>query len=719
MIELSLRRLRHHVTQAPGLSLAVLLCLALASALPATLAGHAAAVAAGELDRSLAQATPAERTLLVTGSAHTFQEAFYADLQRLLSPASGGGASTFFEDRLVIRHSALAADPKSPGQGAGRSQNAARVPGLERLDVYSFDTLAENVRLVEGRLPDPIRLGGAIGNWPPPMDAVIGARAAAQSGIQVGDRLTANNRYYRLDVVGIVEPLGPDRDLWGGDLRAFGGTGADHAGTNESALPLIIAPQSMRGYLGRPIFSQEVSWRITLDTRGIDEDAAGALRSALINIQTQSTARGATISTGLVRILSEALARLARARPAFLLVTVQTFLFVLFAVGVLAGLLAERARPELATLSARGASMWHIAAVWATQSLLPVLLAGLILGPALAWLSVYLWPGVSGMSPGTPGMWRLSGAVAAACWLILLVPVLLAARPSVSRPQPTFTRPRQASPLQRSYVDLYLLAFSGLLYWQLSQRGSFLMRQLDNTAAVDPLLLIGPTLLLVAAAIVSLRILPFLLRAMAWACGRLRGPALHLALLHPVGNPQRAGPLVLLAGLAAGMVLFSRMVGDALARNLDLLQPAAPVRGVVVTLQLHSLAIIVFSLAALVVTAVLAARTWRYEFRTLHAAGLSVRQWLHILFLERLVLVGVGLALGSLAGWSLAHITIPALSGSLAALPAGSAGEPVAAWPAVAWTCGVLLAVYASGLALAWLALRQSSTRWAQPRGDE
>ena len=368
MMDLVFRHLRRHWR----LSLAILLCLALASALMASLSGHAAAVSAGELQRRLEGAGPAERSLLITGTLYTFGDELYASLQQRLG--------RLLKDRMVIRQATLLADSRRPGEGAGREQ------AFTYLEVYSFDKLAENVRLVEGRLPGQISLSQAVGNSPPPVEAVLGASAAGQSGLGPGDRLTAGGMYHRLDIVGIVEPLDPDDDVWGGDLAAF----AILSGTRDleaggQALPLIIASESMRSYLGRPVFPHEVSWRVTLNTGRIGPGRAEALHAALINFQAQATTRGAQVHTGLDQLLAETLARLSRLRVAVLLLAAQTLALALYALTMVNAFVVDRFRGEVATLSARGLGAWRIAGRFALESLLLALPAALLLGPGLAW----------------------------------------------------------------------------------------------------------------------------------------------------------------------------------------------------------------------------------------------------------------------------------------------------------------------------------------------
>lgn len=703
MIDLTLRHLRRHYR----LNVAVLLCLTLASALLAGFSGYTVAIAARELNQSLDEARPAERSLLITGTRYTFSEELYELLQEKLGKV--------LKDRLVIRHATSPADPQPAIEGK-------RVVAL--LDVYSFNKLPENVRVVEGRLPAQVRLREAEEYWrPPPIEAVIGLRAAEQSGYTVGDRLTGSKGYHRLDIVGIVEPLDPQDDVWGQDLSGFEIV-TDARDLDAIALPLIIAPGSMQSnYPEAPIFWHEVSWRITLNHHLISVDQAATLHSDLINFQTQSATKRATTSTGLVQILADYLARLSRVRMTFFLLTAQTLIFVLYTLTTFTSFMVDRSQVELATLSARGASAWQITRLFGLENLILALPAGLLLGPGLAQGAIWLW----GQSAGelVPSAlpreaWLLSGVAVGLGWLALVLPIFLAARRNAPGWQHLRARPPQVSVVQKRYLDLYLLAFGGLLYWQLNRSGSFVMRRLGNTQLADPLLLIGPSLLLIAMAMVFLRVVPFLLRLVAWLFQHLRGLVLPLSLFRLARDPLQPSRVVLLVSLTACLVLFTRTFGDSLARSQEALRSDALAQGVSTALQLNALTLGLFSVTTFFLVHFVAAQGRAREFGLLRALGLSARQWLTLLVIEGSLVLLLGLLAGAGVGLGLSHIMIPYLAQPLAeSLGTVTIERIVVDWPAVARLYVLLIGVYGSALVLLSLVLMRAGVYQALQIGDE
>jgi len=432
----------------------------------------------------------------------------------------------------------------------------------------------------------------------------------------------------------------------------------------------------------------------------------------------QSATKSATTSTGLVRILADYLARLSRVRMTFFLLTAQTLIFVLYTLTMFTSFMVDRSRVELATLSARGGSAWQITRVFGLENLILALLAALILGPGIALGAIRLW----GMSTGAgvpvalPGeAWLLSGVAAGLGWLALVLPVFLAVRRNVSGWQQARTRPPQVSMAQKRYLDLYLLAFGGLLYWQLNRSGSVVMGRLENIQLADPLLLIGPSLLLIAAAMVFLRVLPFLLRLIAWFTQRLQGLALPLSLFRLARDPLQPSRVVLLVSLTAGLVLFTRIFGDSLASSQEALA-----QGVSTTLQLNAVTLLLFSVTAFFLVHLIAAQDRVREFGVLRAMGLSVRQWLVLLVTEGMLVLLLGLLAGVIVGLGLSYIMIPYLSQPLAESLAGVTIERILVdWPAVARLYVLLIGAYGSALVLLSLVLMRTRVGQALWIGDE
>jgi putative ABC transport system permease protein len=279
-------------------------------------------------------------------------------------------------------------------------------------------------------------------------------------------------------------------------------------------------------------------------------------------------------------------------------------LALLFVVAM-AGLLIDGQAAEIATLKSRGASATQLLLAFVVQGALVAVLA-LLAGPllaaglALALVHAFVPPAVlasSGLG-GTLGA-RYVAAVASPRAVVgpALVGALLgvgavglAAGQSARLDVLAFRRERGRSgrvPLwRRLYLDLALAVLCVLGYVELGQFGGVGTRAALVTlgtqgtqgtasagpagaasASASPLLLITPALLLLAGALLVLRLFPLGASIGARLAARGRGVTALLALAQVERQPGRYGRLTLLLVLAVGLGLFALTFDASLQRN--------------------------------------------------------------------------------------------------------------------------------------------------------
>jgi hypothetical protein len=274
-------------------------------------------------------------------------------------------------------------------------------------------------------------------------------------------------------------------------------------------------------------------------------------------------------------------------------------------------------------------------------------------------------------------------------------------------------------------VDLYLLAFGGLLYWQLNRSGSFIMRavahrHVGNIALADPLLLIGPSLLLIASAMVFLRAVPVLLKLVARAFQHLNGLVLPVGLCRLAWDPLQATRVVLLISLTAGLVFFTRVFQGALARSQDLLEGDALALGIGSALELNGVALVLFSATAFFLVQLSAAQGRESDDRVLRTVGLSDRQRLALVVVEGLVVLFLGLLAGTGVGVGLSLVMIPYLSQALTEAFARVAVARIPFdWASIGQASAALAGAYASTLVLLALVLGRIPARGAPAVAEE
>lgn len=244
---------------------------------------------------------------------------------------------------------------------------------------------------------------------------------------------------------------------------------------------------------------------------------------------------------------------------------------------VLIGVIIARSQlRETALLVSRGLTVSLILSLTVLEALL-LFLVGAPLGIGLGML-LARWMGYSAsflqFAERPPLPVSLQGlnytliAIALGISLLArLLPLHGAARQSVVEQAREGARPVRTPFWQRIYLDFVLIVPTYYAYDQLAKRGTLALRAGDTPDALfqDPLLILVPALFVLTAALLSMRVFPWLMRFLDFLAARTPWLALHLALRQLGRNSQHYINPLLLVLVALGMGVYTR----ALAASLD------------------------------------------------------------------------------------------------------------------------------------------------------
>src|SRR3954447_6137545 len=452
------------------------------------------------------------------------------------------------EDRRVSR---LARDAFA-GTGTGISilrsgeSEPFRIRGQTSVFGF-FDGFASHVRFVSGRLP----VSGTRH-----VEAVVPEAVARRLQLRVGDLLSAQsvgNRRHVVPVrlVGIYRASRPASVYWWGDPLAQGGLG-----------PFVTTRSS---FFGLRFQDAELDWRLAVRTSGLTSGRAALLRHRLERLpgglnEGQPSGAQFEVQTSLPDILAGAQRSLHLARAGVLVPSIQLALLAIYGLIVMSGLLTERRSLTTESLRLRGGTTSQIVALTLLEAILiavpavalaPLLASASLLalnhvGP-LASIGLELRPRVSAAS------YALAAAAALVCVIGLTVPVVLAQRRAVARER---RRAPLAGLVQRSRLDLVVVAIALLVYWQMRHYHGTLVAH-RGALEVDPFLVAGPAILLLAGALLSLRLVPLAGRIAEGAVGSLRGTVAPLGFWQLARRPRAYSRSVLLLVLAIAIGVFA------------------------------------------------------------------------------------------------------------------------------------------------------------------
>ncbi|MER6209742.1 ABC transporter permease [Streptomyces sp. NPDC001642] len=392
-------------------------------------------------------------------------------------------------------------------------------------------------------LPDvPVATGSTA-----PVDTAIPVALAKRLGVTAGSRLQVRDAFSRpmaLRITGVFRASGAV-GFWpamAGDLTE--GETADQALLVVSAAALN-GSAVLNGHL-------TAHWSVQPDLSRLDTDGLARLHGrlrAFSGSQSQVSVFGGrqpslddlTVASGLPGAIDDLKIPTVAARSSLYLPSVLLAVLALATLVLAARQLTVRRRDELALQQARGAGTLRLlrgaAAEWALTGV-PAALAA----PFLAGL----------LHPGTRGAdaWAAVGLTLVVHAAAVLLPVLPSARVRGARGA-------RAAAAQRLGVDLALVTVATLGYLELRRHHSLIADVGSGSASVDPVLVLVPTLVAGAAALLLLRLLP-LTSLLLDAFGR-RGRGLVLALAGwqlSRRAARNAGPVVLMC-LAVAVSAFA------------------------------------------------------------------------------------------------------------------------------------------------------------------
>lgn len=548
LFRFTFRRLLRHWR----INLLVCIGMVLTGALVAGLPAYAQAIAAESLAYSIEIEPAFSRNIVLTAGPDV--RSFNAALNRVLTDSLG----FMVTGQLEVREAEYSAYRSPDGTPDPEGISAP-------VRLWSFSNLSETTFTVDGRLPnhtEPLS-GPAALIEPQPVEAAVGRATAEDGGLEVGDVLFDPGNAFRFEIVGVLEPLDPGDERWFDDPRPF--ELEIELGLNEDVVtvPLLLNTASMTAFFGG-----ERSWRVIVDHNQIQPATAGRIRAGIEQAQTHFATYGVDLTSGIPLLLNTYETQVQITRVALLLLTAQALIFVFYTLGMITSFMLDRSRTEIASLTSRGARRSQMVGLFTLEGFFIAFLGAAVLGPPLAGTAVGQWVRLTGVQieTGLPAdAWGLSIAAGAIGWISFIMPGVALIGRGIVQHQQARARPPQKSAWQARNLDVFLLVVSILAYWQLSTRGSFVMRRLGDSAFADPLLLIGPSLLLIAAALLFLRAFPWVLRVIRKTLSQGRGLILPIGLARLSRDPVGAARVILLISLAAGLTIFSIVFRDSLS----------------------------------------------------------------------------------------------------------------------------------------------------------
>jgi len=427
----------------------------------------------------------------------------------------------------------------------------------------------KHIKILEGRQasPEPDANGD--------IEAVMATAGMDEIGLDVGDRIVVvyekdgNLLPINIHIVGRWYPLNPDDTYWFYQLDYF----------NNG---IMVPEASFFNNIAKPYegIAHEYAWFMVFDVNAIRSNNVERVLEGINELRS----RTATI-LGNVRmeISPESLLRDYQVKLFFLkillfVLSAPIICIVLYYITISAGMIIDRQRNEIAILKSRGASVGQVVGVYLTEGLLFGLFA-VVAGPLLGMLvaqfightyTFLVFSNRELLPVHITGQTMQFAMLAVGLSVgAMVLPAVGASRHSIVTYKQEVARSTRAPFWQRWFIDFLLMGIAGYGYYLLSQRQSILTLGEAGDVFSDPLLLLVPALFIFAAALIFLRLFPWIVEGVSRAGNRVFGVSVMLGLRHISRMPGQYTRLVLLLTLTLALGTFAASVAKTLDRNYN------------------------------------------------------------------------------------------------------------------------------------------------------
>ena len=433
--------------------------------------------------------------------------------------------------------------------------------------VEALQRLSDHITLLHGRMYNPEPVGGVY-------EAIVTSEAMQDLQLILGRTyllhdLLAEQPRLTVKVVGVFAKSDA-RDLYW--FQRF---------TTLSESFLIDYDTFLRDFLHSPTRNlTNGAWYFALDYHRITIDNVPNLLRRYDEYRRASAQRRVELDFGIAKLLQEYNRRAAVLKITLSFLHVPIVLVLAFFMYMVSQLIVEGDLAEIAVLESRGAAGSQLFTVYLLQSLL-LAAAALALGPPLALLIVRFLGAANGFLEFV-GRTSLSTdislraywfAVAGAAIFLTatLLPASRAARTSIVELRGHGARTRRYTLWRRFYLDLVLIAVAvyGLVQFQQRREIVMLTAASGSDLPLDPLLFLTSVLFILGCAMLTLRLFPFLVRALFGIARRRWSPPLYAAFIQVARARGHEQFLMVFLILTLALGIYNSSAARTVNRNTE------------------------------------------------------------------------------------------------------------------------------------------------------
>jgi putative ABC transport system permease protein len=428
----------------------------------------------------------------------------------------------------------------------------------------SNEKIPEIAKIVDGEWPAPDTSNEG------PIKVAISENLADEAFLNLGDRYTIGDSI-EIEIAGIWQPIDTKDSSW------FDPPDVGYADK------LWIPKETYRARVGnnirQPVFY--VAWYVSVNDENLNYQRAPQYARGITRLSLELTRLlpGTTIDYSPLESLTAYQKRADALTTLFYAVGAPMIVLALLFIGLTARIAVQQYEQETATMRGRGTSWTQIAFLNLTESILLVIisiplalvggwLAASVIGQTVSFLKFTARPWLPFNFVGINILW-LGIAI------VLIVgarffPILSISRTTIVRMKQEQTRGGKKPFWERFYLDFILLIpgiYAFLIMRGIAKPAKFLAKLeiASNEQYRDPLLFVAPALFAMAVCMITLRIVPLIMRLLSAVIERLPGVWAYLSLHQITRRPQDHASALLLIMISLSLSIFSAST----AKTLD------------------------------------------------------------------------------------------------------------------------------------------------------
>lgn len=422
-------------------------------------------------------------------------------------------------------------------------------------EIGYLSDLTEHSRIVSGQMyADEPEADGTV-------QAVVSEKALVEMNLIIGEVLELTKltdeagQPLRVRIVGVFENQENTDPYWVYTPSAY----ASECFISET----IFRERFLEGHYGE--YDLEGDWFTLLDYTDMKSDQVSVY---LEQSQTYKDEFDKTMSSNyresFTGVLEEFLKKETKVRVTLLVLQVPVLVLLCSFIFMIASQMLDMEQNEIAMLKSRGSGRGQILIVYLIQS---IMIAGVsfvvglplgsflcrALGSANAFLEFVQRRSLTVEIDATVILYGVGAAVISVAAMVL--PVIKHSKVSIVDYKRKKNRKSDKAMWQRMYLDVLMLGASLYGYYSFYQQQDVTLKKVLSGESIDPLLFISSSLFIIGAALVSLRLLPWITRVIYRVFRRWWHPSAYASFLQIIrtGSKQRFIMVFLMLTIALGI----------------------------------------------------------------------------------------------------------------------------------------------------------------------